>query len=319
VLCLTERPSIVSNELNKRNTTHFPVEKWERWEMNNRSIDFSDISPMEWDYMKASLAFLARFKFIKPFLDKWVEVPEYKIPTEQEISQMKVNEAETKYYEIEAVAKRKEIFSAFLKNRDAKIEAIQDDILKDRALNLDCKDIQDQSLYGSTQALPDLLEDASNAFSNSDGIDPQEAKDHLALIGVMMSPNPLVIVNNDADRMYQLMRENGIEAYYWLQQAFKQDMQIKKDVGGKIHYSRTRNRLKYLSKVARMIWDEIQSKIKSGALNCRYPDWKQEIYSGIYSSALSEIEFMQKNRSANKELNKVQAPEQRFSNMFDPD
>ena len=184
---------------------------------------------------------------------------------------------------------------------------------------MDCKDIQDQSLYGSTQALPDLLEDASNAFSNSDGIDPQEAKDHLALIGVMMSPNPLVIVNNDADRMYQLMRENGIEAYYWLQQAFKQDMQIKKDVGGKIHYSRTRNRLKYLSKVARMIWDEIQSKIKSGALNCRYPDWKQEIDSGIYSSALSEIEFMQKNRSANKELNKVQAPEQRFSNMFDPD
>ena len=141
VLCLTETPSIVSNELNKRNTNHFPVEKWERWEMNNRSIDFSDISPMEWDYIKASLAFLARFKFIKPFLDKWVEMPDYKIPTEQDISQMKVNEAETKYYEIEAVAKRKEIFSAFLKSRDAKIEAIHDDVLKDRALNLDCKDM----------------------------------------------------------------------------------------------------------------------------------------------------------------------------------
>lgn len=316
---LTETPSSISNELNKSNTNHFPIKKWKRWEMNNKSLDISEISTVKWDYIKASMAVLATFKPVKSLLNDWLQIPEYKIPIEQDISQMKANEAETKNHEIDALAKRKEIFSSFLKSRDAKIEAIDNDILKDKALNLDCKDIQDQSLYGSTQALPGLIEDASDAFSNSEGIDPQEAKDHLALIGVMMSPNPLVIVNKDADRIYQLMRENGTEAYYWLQKGFKQDMQIKKDVGGKIHYSRTKSRLKYLSKVARMIWYEIQPKIKNGTLNCRYPDWKEEIYSGIYSSALSEIELMQKNRSVNQKLNKVQAPEQDFSNMLDPD
>jgi hypothetical protein len=274
--------------------------------MNQNSLDFSRVSPKEWGYMKTGLHTAA-----KHLLKDYIPIPEYKMPTEEEMSQTELNKMET-------LEKKKEVFSLFLKDRDQKIERITDEILRDKAINLNCKDIQDQSLQASTQALPGLIKEAYDAFSSSEGIDSGEAESYITLIGVVMAPNPLVNINNDDNRIFEFLKENGIDAYFWLKKGFNQEKKRNQKIDGKINYPRTKSRLKFFTIVAGLTWSEIESKMKNGTLHCRYKNWKEEIKFGIRTSVFDGIQLMRQNRSESQQ-GQVTKQSLSNSNMYDPD
>lgn len=310
-----ERVRLKKEQLNKSDTNEFNVINWERWEIHNKALPVPTFTLTQWDHIKASLYVVA-----SKHLDKWIKLPEYKYPTEAEMAQTKNYAAETRVHQIDELVKKKEIFGPFLEYRNKKINEIKNERLKNTAFILDRYDIEEQSLETSTEELPGLIENAWKVFSNSKRVDCKDGKDHLFLLETIMCPHPLVGASKDKDRIYQLLREVGTQAFLWVNEGFEQDMQKNIQADGKIECFRTTSRLKFVRKIFKKIWRDMKPKIESGVLTCSYPGWKQAIKVEIENSTRYELDSMHwQNRAARRKLNSLQAPEQPSSDIFEPD
>jgi len=272
---------------------------------NTRSISTSLLKPpLDEESIKAILSIVLSYSLKK--LDKEVDIPLYPFPTEKDKSETLKNKTETTMYESETenhkmdiLTKRKDIFGMSVDFYEGTVNQIQTRHLKFTAITLQNKDVDEQSFENSTQALPGLLDNACKYFSQP--IKPQYAQDQLSLLIGIMCPNPLVGAKTDKDRIWQFLRLEGTQACLWVEEAFEQEKDINKKLNAKkkIHFFRTRNRLNYVNRVFKKIWQELKSQIENGDIHCNYPDWQQELKAGIERTASSELARIKTRRGQN--------------------
>ena len=299
---------------NDDNIKHFHTSKWKEFKNSNTSTSL----PLDEESIKAILSIVIQYSAKK--LDKDIKLPLYPFATNKDKSETLKNQAEAIMYNFEAenhkmdaLLKRKDIFRVSIDFYTEIVNQISTKRLKFMATTLQSTDVAEQSFDNSTQALPGLLDNACKSFSQP--IKPGYARDQVSLLIGIMCPNPLVDAKTDKEKIWQFLKLEGTQACLWVEEAFEQEKAInKKDVEEKIHFFRTRNRLNYVNRVFKKIWQELKPEIENGDIHCNYPDWQQELKAGIERIASSELGRIKTRRGQNQlaiqQLNRLQAAKQ---------
>ena len=191
---------------------------------------------------------------------------------------------------LEILANRQKMFHLDFLRCEKRTKKIKTKSLQNKVLELQRKDIDNQSLEASTKALPSVIKQAVKALSKRGGVTPRIAQEHLSVCTLIAIPSPMVPLRSDTNRIKAHLRWLLVDQLLQIEETCKREIKYKKKIGnlnidGTVNVCYTTGRLNHTSRVTDHIFEELQTPIETGILHCQAPQWQEELETGVERTA----------------------------------
>nr|WKT07372.1 hypothetical protein [Klebsormidium nitens]WKT07373.1 hypothetical protein [Klebsormidium nitens] len=195
-----------------------------------------------------------------------------------------MNNLELQYLEI--LANRQKMFQFDVLRCEKGTKKIKMKSLQNKILEVQRKDIENQSLEASTKALPGVIKQAVKTLSKRGGVSPRIAQEHISVCTLIAIPSPMVPLRSDKNRIIAHLRWLLVDQLLQIEETCKREIQYKKRIGylnidGTLNVSYTTGRLNHMSRTTHDIFKELQAPIETGILHCQAPQWQEELEAGV--------------------------------------
>nr|WKT07907.1 hypothetical protein [Klebsormidium sp. LDpt]WKT07908.1 hypothetical protein [Klebsormidium sp. LDpt] len=263
-----ERPD-KNESLNKNKESSFHLNHWKQSEGNNKT-------PREEEELgKATVHALAA-----GLADKCLQV---KFSGKKEMKDLEIQN-------LVISASRQKIFKLDVLRWEKGTKKIKTKSLQNRILELQRKDIENQSLEASTNALPSVVKQAVEVFFKPGGVTPRIAKEYISTCTLIAIPSPMVLLQNDKDRIRAELRWLLVNHLLQLEEICAKEIKYKKkrgdlNINRRVNLCYTKVRLNHTIRTMNDVWEETQPALENSVIHCQAAQWQKELEAGIERAA----------------------------------